>query len=174
MNLQVPLVYVFSGGFFYSKGSEIRTQTINIFYTNGWFVMTFNFGRCRFLRNKDRQLNKDKYPNLNHPEVYLLHGGYKAFYQNYKVILLHLLPILLFINIRSILIFSWISLLSWFVIFNVHWSKISYKNCIERTNDHEDNINVSLKLSFFTKSTKFNAHEHQWNHKSKKVKTIMN
>lgn len=51
--------------------------------------MTFNFGRCRFLRNKDRQLNKDKYPNLNHPEVYLLHGGYKAFYQNYKVILLH-------------------------------------------------------------------------------------
>lgn len=68
----------------------------NIFYTNGWSVMTFNFGRCRFLRNKDRQLNKDKYPNLNHPEVYLLHGGYKAFYQNYKVILLHLLPILLF------------------------------------------------------------------------------
>ncbi|XP_052704342.1 M-phase inducer phosphatase-like [Crassostrea angulata] len=40
--------------------------------------------KCRFLRNKDRQLNKDKYPNLNHPEVYLLHGGYKAFYQNYK------------------------------------------------------------------------------------------
>lgn len=96
MNLQVPLVYVFSGGFFYSKGSEIRTQTINIFYTNGWFVMTFNFGRCRFLRNKDRQLNKDKYPNLNHPEVYLLHGGYKAFYQSNKVILLHLLLILLF------------------------------------------------------------------------------
>lgn len=174
MNLQVPLVYVFSGGgCFYSKGSDKRTQTNNIFYTNGWSVMTFNFGRCRFLRNKDRQLNKDKYPNLNHPEVYLLHGGYKAFYQNYKV-LLHLLPILLFINIRSILIFSWISLLSWFVIFNVHWSKISYKNCIERTNDHEDNINVSLKLSFFTKSTKFNAHEHQWNHKSTKVKTIMN
>lgn len=96
MNLQVPLVYVFSGGFFYSKGSDKRTQTNNIFYTNGWSVMTFNFGRCRFLRNKDRQLNKDKYPNLNHPEVYLLHGGYKAFYQNYKVILLHLLPILLF------------------------------------------------------------------------------
>lgn len=114
MNLQVPLVYVFSGGFSISKGSEIRMQTNNIFYTNGWYrsVMTFNFGRCRFLRNKDRQLNKDKYPNLNHPEVYLLHGGYKAFYQNYKVILLHLLPILLFINIRSILIFSWISLLS--------------------------------------------------------------
>lgn len=40
--------------------------------------------KCRFLRNKDRQLNKDKYPNLNHPEVYLLHGGYKAFFLSYK------------------------------------------------------------------------------------------
>ncbi|XP_062600689.1 M-phase inducer phosphatase-like [Saccostrea cucullata] len=40
--------------------------------------------KCRFLRNKDRQLNKDKYPNLNHPEVYLLQGGYKAFFQSYK------------------------------------------------------------------------------------------
>ncbi|XP_022335460.2 M-phase inducer phosphatase 1-like [Crassostrea virginica] len=40
--------------------------------------------KCRFLRNKDRQLNKEKYPYLNHPEVYLLHGGYKAFYYSYK------------------------------------------------------------------------------------------
>lgn len=91
------LWFVYFRGFFsISKESEERTQTNNIFCTNSWSVMTFNFGRCRFLRNKDRQLNKDKYPNLNHPEVYLLHGGYKAFYQNYKVILLHLLPILLF------------------------------------------------------------------------------
>lgn len=91
MNIYRYLWFVYFRGFFpISKESEERTQTNNIFCTNSWSVMTFNFGRCRFLRNKDRQLNKDKYPNLNHPEVYLLHGGYKAFYQNYKVILLYI------------------------------------------------------------------------------------
>ncbi|KAL3863769.1 hypothetical protein ACJMK2_005504 [Sinanodonta woodiana] len=38
----------------------------------------------RFLREQDRTLNKDKYPHLCYPEVYLLDGGYKAFYENYK------------------------------------------------------------------------------------------
>ena len=28
----------------------------------------------------DRKLNKDSYPFLNFPEVYLLHGGYKEFF----------------------------------------------------------------------------------------------
>ncbi|OWF49483.1 M-phase inducer phosphatase-like isoform X1 [Mizuhopecten yessoensis] len=36
---------------------------------------------CRFLRNKDREMNTDNYPLLNYPEVYLLHDGYKAFYE---------------------------------------------------------------------------------------------
>jgi len=35
----------------------------------------------RFLRNKDRDDNKDNYPALHWPEIYLLHGGYKAFFQ---------------------------------------------------------------------------------------------
>ncbi|XP_052820201.1 M-phase inducer phosphatase 1-like [Mya arenaria] len=35
----------------------------------------------RHLRSLDRDLNKDSYPRLNFPEVYLLEGGYKAFYQ---------------------------------------------------------------------------------------------
>nr|CAH0105318.1 unnamed protein product [Daphnia galeata] len=37
----------------------------------------------RYLRNKDRDDNKDNYPALHWPEVYLLHGGYKAFYEQF-------------------------------------------------------------------------------------------
>lgn len=38
----------------------------------------------RHLRNKDRDINRDHYPRLMHPELYLLEGGYKAFYGQYK------------------------------------------------------------------------------------------
>ncbi|KAL4238966.1 M-phase inducer phosphatase 1 [Mactra antiquata] len=38
----------------------------------------------RFLRSQDREMNKQHYPRLNFPEVYLLHNGYKAFYQSSK------------------------------------------------------------------------------------------
>ncbi|KAB0802206.1 hypothetical protein PPYR_04392 [Photinus pyralis] len=37
---------------------------------------------CRFLRNFDRKLNEESYPNLSYPEMYLLEGGYKNFYTN--------------------------------------------------------------------------------------------
>ena len=40
----------------------------------------------RFLREQDRELNKDSYPKLNYPEVYVMEGGYKAFYEKYEVI----------------------------------------------------------------------------------------
>ena len=40
----------------------------------------------RFLREQDRELNKDHYPRLNYPEIYVLEGGYKAFYEKYEVI----------------------------------------------------------------------------------------
>lgn len=36
----------------------------------------------RLLREKDRQINK--YPQLIHPEIYLLQGGYKDFFKRYK------------------------------------------------------------------------------------------
>lgn len=39
----------------------------------------------RFLRNQDRALNEEVYPNLHYPELYLLEGGYKSFYENFKV-----------------------------------------------------------------------------------------
>ncbi|XP_011149431.1 M-phase inducer phosphatase isoform X3 [Harpegnathos saltator] len=38
----------------------------------------------RFLRSLDRQRNKEHYPALHYPEVYLLHGGYEQFYKDQK------------------------------------------------------------------------------------------
>ncbi|XP_014297645.1 M-phase inducer phosphatase isoform X1 [Microplitis demolitor] len=35
----------------------------------------------RYLRNIDRKLNKEHYPALHYPEIYLLHGGYQQFYR---------------------------------------------------------------------------------------------
>lgn len=43
-------------------------------------LFCFPFIRSRFLRNHDRSLNS--YPDLHYPEVYLLHGGYKEFFEN--------------------------------------------------------------------------------------------
>ncbi|XP_063545312.1 M-phase inducer phosphatase 2-like isoform X2 [Cydia strobilella] len=37
----------------------------------------------RFLRSSDREKNKEIYPSLHYPEVYLLHEGYRAFYQRH-------------------------------------------------------------------------------------------
>ncbi|KDR09024.1 M-phase inducer phosphatase [Zootermopsis nevadensis] len=37
----------------------------------------------RFLRNSDRDRNKESYPTLNYPELYLLHGGYKTFFERH-------------------------------------------------------------------------------------------
>ncbi|XP_040262904.1 M-phase inducer phosphatase 3 isoform X1 [Bufo bufo] len=39
---------------------------------------------CRFLREEDRARND--YPNLYYPEVYLLKGGYKEFFPEYKTL----------------------------------------------------------------------------------------
>jgi M-phase inducer phosphatase 2 len=36
------------------------------------------------LREQDRQLNQDAYPSLHYPEVYLLEGGYKNFFEQYS------------------------------------------------------------------------------------------
>lgn len=39
----------------------------------------------RFLRSQDRQMNKDCYPSLHYPELYLLDGGYKVYFETEKV-----------------------------------------------------------------------------------------
>lgn len=38
----------------------------------------------RHLRSKDRESNKECYPFLHYPEMYLLEGGYKAFFEQFK------------------------------------------------------------------------------------------
>ena len=41
--------------------------------------------RCKYLRRLDRNLHSGVYPHLYHPEVYLLHGGYKHFFLCFPV-----------------------------------------------------------------------------------------
>ena len=36
---------------------------------------------CRFLRDQDRRVHSDCYPQLYYPEIYVLQGGYKSFYE---------------------------------------------------------------------------------------------
>lgn len=38
---------------------------------------------CRFVRERDRAMNE--YPRLHYPELYILKGGYKEFFQDFKV-----------------------------------------------------------------------------------------
>lgn len=38
----------------------------------------------RFLRSKDREMNESSYPKLHHPEMYILEGGYKGFFEDFK------------------------------------------------------------------------------------------
>ena len=38
---------------------------------------------CRFLRGQDRAAHSECYPQLYYPEIYVLQGGYKAFYEQY-------------------------------------------------------------------------------------------
>jgi len=38
---------------------------------------------CQHLRSRDRQLNLDSYPALYYPQLYVLKGGFKEFYEKY-------------------------------------------------------------------------------------------
>lgn len=48
------------------------------------FTFFFDISRSRFLRNHDRSRNESSYPALHYPEIYLLHGGYKEFFESYS------------------------------------------------------------------------------------------
>ena len=39
---------------------------------------------AKFVRNEDRKNNAARYPFLNYPEVYILDGGYSAFYESHR------------------------------------------------------------------------------------------
>ena len=40
--------------------------------------------RAKFIRHKDRAVNIDAYPKLSYPEIYILHGGYSAFFAEHR------------------------------------------------------------------------------------------
>jgi M-phase inducer tyrosine phosphatase len=39
---------------------------------------------AKFIRNKDRSVNADRYPALTYPEAYILDGGYSTFFKDYR------------------------------------------------------------------------------------------
>ncbi|XP_048249801.1 M-phase inducer phosphatase-like [Haliotis rufescens] len=65
------------------RGGECFQQNILVFHCE--FSSERGPKLLRHLRNLDRMLNSDRYPFLFYPEVYLLDGGYKAFYEQHQV-----------------------------------------------------------------------------------------
>lgn len=61
------------------KANAVGKRALIVFHCE--FSSERGPGMLRFLRNQDRSLNKDAYPRLFYPELYLLEGGYKAFYE---------------------------------------------------------------------------------------------
>jgi rhodanese-related sulfurtransferase len=39
---------------------------------------------AKFVRNRDRTVNADRYPALTYPEVYILDGGYSSFFKDHR------------------------------------------------------------------------------------------
>ncbi|KPM08838.1 Twine-like protein [Sarcoptes scabiei] len=72
-----------------NQSKEAEIQTINSKRNILIFHCEFSSERgpslYRFLRNRDRVKNSRVYPNLYYPEIYLLDGGYKEFFQHYSV-----------------------------------------------------------------------------------------
>lgn len=64
-----------------SDGSSSQAEKRNIVIFHCEFSSERGPTLSRFLRKEDRASNC--YPTLNYPEMYLLHGGYKAFYTSH-------------------------------------------------------------------------------------------
>ncbi|XP_067136641.1 M-phase inducer phosphatase-like [Centruroides vittatus] len=62
--------------------TQIQDRNILIFHCE--FSSERGPDLCRFLRKKDREINNEVYPNLHYPEMYIIKGGYKAFFENFK------------------------------------------------------------------------------------------
>lgn len=64
------------------SSASANKRTIIIFHCE--FSSERGPNLLRFLRNEDRAANRDNYPALFYPELYLLEGGYKAFYESHE------------------------------------------------------------------------------------------
>ncbi|CAF1134902.1 unnamed protein product [Adineta ricciae] len=93
--------YEYEGGHIQSaKNLFTRTQVYNEFFRNPIqlkdpskrniivFHCEFSSERApsllRYFRSEDRTIHERSYPELHYPEIYLLDGGYKAFYEHSK------------------------------------------------------------------------------------------
>jgi rhodanese-related sulfurtransferase len=50
--------------------------------------MYFLLTRCLHFRSTDRNMNQLDYPKLFYPDIYILKGGYREFFQNEKVLVI--------------------------------------------------------------------------------------
>lgn len=75
---------------FHCEFSSHRGPTLYVFVSIVLFIIGTNINyiefRCRHLRSRDRQLNQLRYPELNYPQIYVLEGGFKKFFNEYPVI----------------------------------------------------------------------------------------
>ncbi|CAF4443652.1 unnamed protein product, partial [Rotaria socialis] len=66
---------------YFLKPSELNDSSRRIIFI---FHCKFSSERAlsllRFFRSEDRNIHEQSYPQLHYPEIYLLEGGYKAFY----------------------------------------------------------------------------------------------
>ena len=62
-----------------SASDHLGEHTIIVFHCE--FSSERGPKMCHFLRKQDRAVHTDSYPQLYYPEIYVLHGGYKAFYE---------------------------------------------------------------------------------------------
>ena len=84
-----PLVFIKNNihaicGILFLTHARNHTFDIDTFFHKAdrdWFIRY----RCRFLRNKDRDLHQNCYPKLYYPEMYILEGGYKEFFAQKQV-----------------------------------------------------------------------------------------
>lgn len=87
-------VYEYEGGHIKSAihiadPSQLRKTFFSAVTANTAFIFHCEFSSCRgpeiasLFRKIDRKLNENFYPRLHYPHVFVLHGGYKDFYEDY-------------------------------------------------------------------------------------------
>jgi rhodanese-related sulfurtransferase len=68
--------------FFLKSNQTISSNKLIIFHCE--FSSERGPRMLRYMRQLDREINKESYPSLNYPELYILEGGYKSFYQQHQ------------------------------------------------------------------------------------------